>query len=139
MTNHILNQLATESKHGYRTITLADRLISAHLIGGEKSRREESEAAALAEALTFTTRDDYLAWVADWKAAYAETADRIRALKRQRSPKNRPESTTPMQVLTDLYRTRVTAKALLALRKASKVRAGEQWAARRAERRGQAA
>jgi hypothetical protein len=49
---------------------------------GRASVRLTAEDRAVREALRFTDRESYLAWVAAWKAAYRRVADEIRAQRR---------------------------------------------------------
>lgn len=58
-------------------------------------KHEEAYRKAMDEILTFTTRDEYLAWSADWKAQYQELSQNIRLLKNSRklkSPTFRPDA-----------------------------------------------
>lgn len=72
--------------------------------------------AEIDASLTFTDRDSYLAWVADWKKRYAQLSTQIRAMRKDGdhcyARGYKPE-----------------ANALLWIRKAAKVKAGQQRAA----------
>jgi len=77
--------------------------------------------------LTFTTREQYVAWRAQWRKEYAELSSRIRkenlALKDAFRGKGTASTWTIRHNLVVL---RSTARAMLEMRAASKVRAQEQ-------------
>ena len=74
---------------------------------------------ALVPFLTFESKAEYLEWRAEWKQAYRELSDNIRAVKKIfRAEGNDHE----IQTVTSLYYTRALARTMLALRHASKVK-----------------
>lgn len=98
--------------------------------------------------ITFTNKESYLHWAAEWKNTYAQLSDEIRRLKFARwcqaKPKDRvSEAQTARYNLiakdypspygfyanSILQRKRAEATAMLELRKESKVRAQEQYLA----------
>ena len=89
----------------------------------EWERNEEHE---LDPFFTYTDRESYLAWVADWKAEYAALSARIRAEKRERRQLQRAgayDSAAARPLVCD----RRLARAMLALRRAAK---RDSWARR---------
>lgn len=76
--------------------------------------------------LTFEDREGYVAWRAEWRKLYAELSVAIReARKTWRAEGSEHDS----RLSSALFTNRARARALLALRRASKVRAGELRAA----------
>ena len=86
----------------------------------------EDQAAAIIEAHTdFATRAEYLAWRAAWRSAYSTLSAEIRSLKAQRKeshPQHDPSAWRTAKGKGAL------AEQMLALRAASKAKAGRQRA-----------
>jgi len=81
----------------------------------------------IASALTFEGRDGYLAFVAEWKARYAELSAEIRAHKREMKPAYPGDVSYKGNAQSRRETGRWKARRLLTVRKASKVRAASQW------------
>lgn len=86
----------------------------------EKSLK--SDDPKLQAFLTFESKTEYLAWRAEWKVAYAELSDRIRTLRTEWRAEG---SDHDFQRHHALFSSRALARSMLALRAASKVKAGE--------------
>ena len=93
----------------------------------EWGRNEQHE---LDPFFTFTDRETYFAWVADWKAEYADLSARIRAAKSERRELQRAGAYDPAAA-RPLFCDRRLARGLLALRRAAKA---DSWAKRNAAR-----
>lgn len=81
--------------------------------------------------LTFTTREEYVAWRAEWRANYKLTSQRIRTARN--NIKNMQREGKWQGIWTqysELGRAQHEARVLLDLRADSKVEAGKQRAAR---------
>ena len=85
-------------------------------------RRLEAEEAVVHPALTFTDRESYLAWVATWKLSWHATVAAIRAAKRIRGDKSKPDSDRH-HAQWERLGLRVVAFNHLQIRKAGKSRA----------------
>lgn len=79
---------------------------------------------------TFTTRETYLAYKAEWKERYAEQSQEQRKLKNNVKIAQR-EKGWAMNEEYDLKRGKRDANELLAERQASKEAARQQWEAHR--------
>lgn len=80
----------------------------------------ESTDTALEPFLTFTDKDGYLVWRSEWKAVYKDLSSRIREMRTTW----RAEGSTHEPLLhNSLFGARAAARTMLAIRKASKVRA----------------
>ena len=75
--------------------------------------------AALDKFLTFTDRDGYLAWRADWRAEYKEISANIREM---RAVWRAEGSHHEFPLHSQLYEKRARARSMLTLRRASKIR-----------------
>jgi len=85
----------------------------------------------IASVLAFEGRDGYLAFVAEWKARYAELSAEIRAHKREMKPAYPGDVSYKGNAQCRRETGRWKARRLLMVRKASKVRAASQWEAAR--------
>jgi len=85
----------------------------------------------IASALTFEGRDGYLAFVAEWKAQYAELSAEIRAHKREMRPAYPGDVSYKGNAQCRRETGRWKARRLLIVRKGSKLRAAVQWEAAR--------
>jgi hypothetical protein len=111
----LLQTLRTEEKRGWRNYTVAVWI--------------DAEDYDLEPLLTFSDKASYFAWVAEWKEAYDVISETIRMRKVQRKPRYRVGDTTENDVRRALNAKRAVARALLCIRKASKVKSGLQRAA----------
>lgn len=83
-------------------------------------RALKADDAALQPFLTFETKEEYLAWRAEWRTAYRELSERIRELR----PQWRAEGSDHQpQLHHALFTCRALARSMMALRAASKVKA----------------
>ncbi len=80
--------------------------------------------------MEFENRTQYLAAVAEWKAAYKELSAQIRALKHQIANESRTQGYT--YAWTKLASAKDVAKAMINERHESKVEANRQYLATRA-------
>jgi len=87
---------------------------------------------AYAEHFTYTDRESYLAWVADWKAAYAALSDAQRGHKAAIRAAAGDAATQATEQATHADG-RKQARALLAIRAAAKL---DSWAKRNAAKEG---
>lgn len=82
--------------------------------------------------LTFTTREEYVAWRAEWRANYLLASQRIRTARNNVKNMQREDKWQNIWFqYAELGRARRDANELLELRAASKVEAGRQYAARK--------
>lgn len=91
-------------------------------------RRPLSEVA---NVLVFEDREGYLFLVAEWKARYASISRRIRAEKRIMRGEGENDGFSKSTAQSTRESLRTEARALIAVRKASKLRAAAQWEAGR--------
>jgi hypothetical protein len=89
---------------------------------------EENANHAFDPFFTYTDRESYLAWTAEWKRSYADLTADIRDLKRARQALQRSGS-YDRAAAAPLMRGKKLARALLALRRAAK---RDSWARRNA-------
>ncbi len=83
--------------------------------------------------ITFNGKEEYLAYRSEWKAEYKKISQIIRGLKREISEaqRNRQYAGASQAILR---KWRIDATDMLEERKASKIRAQEQYLAERAKR-----
>jgi hypothetical protein len=80
--------------------------------------------------ITFTNKETYIAWRAEWRADYAELTTKIRSLRREMNEAfrdNRPAANAQFQLRMARYK----ANEMMELRAEAKTRAAEQYAASR--------
>ena len=75
---------------------------------------------------TFTTREEYLAQVAEWKTEYKELSKSIRLMKLEIKKESREKGYTYLWY--DLASLKQTANEMIGARHASKVEAARQYA-----------
>lgn len=102
------------------------KIIASYLTSSEwyKARLESSYLAALNAELTFTTKDEYLAWVVEWKKEYARISKESRQWKARRKL-HHPEFDGLGKALTQIWMLRDFANAMLHLRSRGKRRSME--------------
>ena len=82
--------------------------------------------------LNFNTRETYIAWRAEWRTEYATTSQQIREARNTIKNAQRENKWAGMwNHYSTLARSQRTARELLALREASKIEAGKQFAAQK--------
>jgi len=86
----------------------------------------EEGDAAIQEQLTFTNKEEYLAWRAEWKATYKELSAEIRTLRKQWRAEGSDHDISTHRAL---FSKRALARAMLTLRHASKKKAQELYLA----------
>ncbi len=78
--------------------------------------------------LNFTTREEYVAWRAEWRANYKLVSQRIRTARNTIKNMQREDKWQGMwNQCAELVRARRDANELLELRIASKIEAGKQY------------
>jgi len=103
-----------------RRTTMIDNQNLVRISPWDPNKAIQSDDPALEPFLTFTDKDSYLTWRAEWKAEYVELSSRIRALRavwRSQGSNHAPETHHA------LFTSRAVARTVLALRAASKVKA----------------
>jgi len=84
--------------------------------------------------LTFTTKDEYIAWRAEWRRQYAAKSEEIRAIRRDiREAQHDGICGTVGRLTSDIRYLRAEATEMIALRHASKIRSQEQYLAAKAK------
>jgi hypothetical protein len=91
-------------------------------------RRTREDVAA---ALVFEDREGYLAFAAEWKAIYADLSKDIRGYKREMKPAYAGDVSYKGNAQSRRQSCREEARALIEVRKASKLRSGLQREASR--------
>ena len=84
---------------------------------GRLARKDPVPHEDLAPHLSYEGREDYLAWVAAWKAGYRALTLAIRALK---AGGPAPDDVLPAECVLDRNSAKAFARAMLALRAAGK-------------------
>jgi hypothetical protein len=89
----------------------------------------EPDSKYLTPYLDFETKDEYVAWRAEWKTAYAALSERIRELRTEWRAEGSVHDAARHNAL---FSSRALARSLLTLRKASKLRAEQLYQASKA-------
>jgi hypothetical protein len=80
----------------------------------------------LAKFLSFSNKEEYLSWRDEWRRAYADLSQTIRELRATWRAQGSDHLTSTHHAL---FGSRALARSMLALRKASKIRAEQQYQA----------
>ena len=84
---------------------------------GRRARKDPIPQEDLAPHLSYEGREDYLAWVTDWKAGYRALTLAIRAIK---AGEPAGDDILPAECVFDREGAKAFARAMLALRAAGK-------------------
>ena len=82
-----------------------------------------------AEFLAFTTREEYVAWREEWKAAYTDLSGQIRTMRKEWRAEGQNHA---FPLHGQLFRARCLARTMLAIRHASRIRAEAEYQSSRA-------